>query len=253
MESTLLEEAVRKRVRSGLAAVALTLMAISGMAQKDAFDVASVRADARSDGMTAISPPGAATFTARNATLKFLIELAYGLQPDQIDAPGKMSWMDSAEYDVVAKREGETTVSYEQLKPRLQHLLEERFALSTHWVMKEMKGYALVVAKGEPKLTAGTGGHNAYILPNGLQAQNVTMLDLAQLLGQALHQPVVDRTGIAGEFEVKLRYAPAADAGSALPSIFTAVEEQLGLRLEAARVSVRVMVIDSVERTPVGN
>src|SRR6185437_6197754 len=221
------------------------------------FDVASVRMLGKpaGDGFTKISDPGALLFTAHNVSLDFLIQMAFGVQADRIE--GGPSWMDSTFHDVSAKPNAEKGPTYEQLKPMLQQLLAQRFHLQTHMEEKEMKGYSLVVAKGGQRLTRSKSGVTGglYILPNGLRASGLNLKDLASLLSSRLKQPVKDDTGIQGKFDVKLNFAPPETdvVDSSLPSIFTAVQEQLGLKLEPAKVPVQMLVIDHVERVPTEN
>lgn len=239
----------------GMVAAQAQTATVSGYPKQ--FDVASVRMLEKpaGDGFIKFSDPGALLFTVHNASLLVLIQMAYGVRTDQLQ--GRPSWMDSTVYDVSAKPDAEKGPTYEQLKPMLQQLLAQRFHLQVHTEEKEMKGYSLVVAKGGERLTPSksTGAVWAYTFPNRLQAPGIKLDDLANLLTSVLKQPVKDDTGIQGKFDVNLRFAPLqADVGeSSLPSIFTAVQEQLGLRLEPATVPVQMVVIDHVDRVPTDN
>jgi uncharacterized protein (TIGR03435 family) len=216
-----------------------------------AFEVASIRIVPESKrGYTSISPPGAAMFTARNVTLAVLIGMAFGVDASQIS--GKQ--LGSEEYDVTAKPQGDAGLTYEQLKPPLQQLLQERFHLTSHHETKTSQGYALVIAKGGPKLHASTGGSaQPYIFPGGLRGEDIPMPVLAALLARPLRCPVVDNTKLKGNYDIKLDYAPDEVTDSPLPSIFTAVQEDLGLKLERQKVPVEMLVIDHVEKTPTEN
>lgn len=237
----------------GMAAAQVQNAAVSNYPTR--FEVASVRMLERpaGDGFTKISDPGALLFTAHNASLDFLMQMAFGVQDYQIE--GQPAWMESTVYDVSAKPDSEKGPTYDQLKPMLQQLLAQRFHLQTHAGEKEMKGYSLVVAKGGQRLRASRseGSVSAFITANKLQAAGVDMKGLAAMLTLALKQPVKDDTGIGGSFDVKLDYAPLGAMDSSLPSIFTAVQEQLGLRLEPAKVPVQMVVIDHVDRVPTEN
>ena len=182
-----------------------------------------------STGLTSISPPGPGRFTATNVSLDILIALAFGVDSDQIS--GKPNWFSSEQYDITAKLEGDAGLTSEQLRPLLQQLLEQRFSLAIHREMKDVQGYALVVSTGGPKLQASKGapGH-AYILANGLSCQNRSIGVLAGMLSRPTGRPVVDTTGIKGNYDITLEYAPEGPADSSLPSIFTALQEQLGLK-----------------------
>jgi len=222
-------------------------------AQMPAFEVASVRAvPAGRAGQTTMSPFGAAQFATTNASLEYLIQLAFDVRGQQI--AGKPGWLSSELYDISAKPEGDGGLSYEQLKPLLQQLLMQRFHLAIHRETKNMPGYALVVAKGGPKLEAskGTSGMGA-IMADGLRAQNISMQGIAAMLWFPAGAPVIDKTGIMGTYDISLSFAPEGSADSALPSLFTAVQEQMGLKLEAQKVPVQMLVIDHVDKIPTDN
>jgi uncharacterized protein (TIGR03435 family) len=127
------------------------------------FEVASVRLiPPGSSGLTSLSPPGAATFTASHVSLEILISMAYGVDSDRVSGP---SWIGSQQYDVTARPEGGGALTQERLKPLLQKLLEQRFNLAVHRETKQVQGYALVVAKDGPKLSPSKGGApHSYIL-----------------------------------------------------------------------------------------
>lgn len=222
------------------------------------FEVASVRVipagtrvctPASRSGCLSVSPSGAATFTARNVSLAILVSLAFGVDSNRISgAP-----LGSKAYDVLTKPEGDGGRTYEQLRLPLQHLLQERFHLTCHEETKNFPGYALVVAKGGPKLHASKGGSDAYIMREELLLQNVAMSNLAATLSFPLKCPVVDKTGLNGNYDIKLDFAPDDDTDSPLPSIFTALRETLGLKLEKAKVPVETLVIDHVDQVPTEN
>jgi uncharacterized protein (TIGR03435 family) len=205
-------------------------------------------------GMFSMSPFPTNLFTAKNASLSLLIQIAYS-----IDAQRQIStqpgWMESQQYDISAKVEGDQQLTAKQMRPLLQHLLEQRFHLQTHRETRLTSGYALVVAKGGAKLQPNKEERKSYlqIFPNGLQAMHSTTNDLTGALTVAIHQPVIDKTGLTGIYDIKLSYAPDNDSNSSLPSIFTALQEQLGLKLEPQKVPVEMLVIDHVDRIPSEN
>jgi uncharacterized protein (TIGR03435 family) len=168
-----------------------------------------------------------------------------------VQGPG---WIGSQQYDVTAKSEGERKLSYDELKPLLQDLLAQRFQLKVHTQMKEGSGYALVVAKGGAKLqeTKGAADHS-YILPNSLDVQNRSMAAFAGALSRPAGRPVVDETGLKGKYDIRVKYAEDQDKNLTLPSIFTALQEQLGLQLVPKKVPVEFIIVDHVERTPAEN
>ena len=222
---------------------------------KPAFEVATVRVAKGDANDGSWSMPGTGSFTARNLPLTRLMMLAYGVNDDQI--ANKPAWLESDLFDVAAKPAAGVALSREELKPRLQALLEERFHLVTHTEIRQMPGYALVVAKSGAKLQPTRGakfpGYRLNVSDGELNGLNWSMPFLAGLLQHPAGRPVVDKTGLAGSYDIKVDFAPEGSTDSALPSIFTALEETLGLRLEAAKVPVAFVVIDRVERVPVEN
>lgn len=217
------------------------------------FEVASVRSVPAGQGITYISPSGERRFRARNASMQLLIQMAFGIDKDQI-AGKNLDWTNSELYDVEAAPKGDAPLTYEQLRLPLQTLLAQRFHLAFHREWKSFQGYALVVAKGGSKLTAakdppGTG----YILSDGLRSPSISMKSFAAMLAFPVGRPVVDRTAIPGNYEIRLNFAPDGATDSQFPSIFTAVQEQLGLKLEPQKVPVEMLVIDHLEKTPVEN
>ena len=225
------------------------------------FEVASVRLAspvtqeemARNVGKSPVSAFPTNLFTARKLTLPFLISMAYGVDSRYILNPA--DWFDTQNYDVEARVEGGQKLTYEQMKPLLQHLLEQRFGLATHWTTKPSEGYELVVAKNGPKLvkSKGPAAFGGYLLSNGMDLRDCSMPGLAASLTHPIGYPIVDKTGISGTYDIKMSFAPANKPDSGLPDIFTALQEQLGLKLERAKVPVQFLVIDHVDRVPTEN
>jgi uncharacterized protein (TIGR03435 family) len=111
-----------------------------------------------------------------------------------------------------------------------------------------------LIAKGGSKLKTSTSDFNrAQFRPGVVQGWNEPMKVLVQLLGYSSGRPVADRTGLKGNYDFDLRYAPLEDTNSALPSIFTALQEQLGLKLEKQMVPVEMFVIDHLDKVPTEN
>jgi uncharacterized protein (TIGR03435 family) len=217
------------------------------------FEVASVKVSPPGNsGLTSISPYGTTRFTASNVTLELLIELAFGVSDSQIlSAPG---WLSSQRYDLSVVAKGDTRLTYERLQAPLRALLAERFQLATHRGSKDTQGYALVAAKSGTKLEAAKSpASQPNILPKGLKAPGIPMAVLAGLLSRVTGRPVVDKTGLSGLYKIDLDYAPADGSDSSLPSVFTALQERLGLILEPEKVPVETLIIDRVERIPVEN
>jgi len=226
-------------------AFVLLMAVLPAMAQL-AFERASVTlTPAGKAGNTILSPQGAAEFGARYVTLEFLIELAYGVDESQLS--GEPVWLKSQQYDVSAKPAGAGGLTYKEMRPMLQRLLAERFHLAVHREMKDVEGYALLVAPGGPKLTAASGdSEKKYLLPSGLRFDGTSLGTFAAAVARSASRPVVDKTGLEGKFDINLEF-------KSFPELKKAMEEQLGLRLEAQMVPFEMVVIDRVDRTPAGN
>jgi uncharacterized protein (TIGR03435 family) len=191
-----------------------------------------------------------------------LITYAYSMNPGEVmNGP---EWLDT-KYDIVGQPDGEGQPSQQQWRIMMQKLLADRFKLSIHWDKKEVAIYALTVTKNGPKLTASPGdpkGAPNLAMParGRFRGRNATMAEFAGELQAVLDRPVVDRTGISGRYDVALNWTvddfqaahlsgfPAPVDRVEVPDLFTAIQEQLGLRLESTKGSVDVMVIDRVER-----
>jgi uncharacterized protein (TIGR03435 family) len=258
-------------------------MAQSPVARPE-FEVASVKPNTSGTNMVNIRPPAGGRFTATNARLKMLIAIAYNVKNFEIF--GGPAWINSDGYDVTAKA-ADSSIVLEQLRPLLQALLEDRFRLAVHRETKEVSLYALTIAKGGPKLPEAKEGGCFPILPdkppppplpgqpvpvmcggflrtpNLLQAGKVGMRELSGVLSDLVGRPVVDKTGFTGTFDVKLEFSPEGtalgaggfgpppDAGNpdnSHPSIFTALQEQLGLKLESQKGPDDILVIDHAEK-----
>jgi uncharacterized protein (TIGR03435 family) len=221
------------------------LMLAAGWAQAPApaeFEVASVKltqhgrtVDGSSHSTVGNTDQG--SFSASNACLQML--------PDWLKS-------DDARYDISAK--APAGASSRQMPEMLKALLAERFKVALHRETRTLPIYALVTAKGGPKLhEAPADGHSSTNSRGGhITAQHVSMVDLGDSLSRQLGRAVIDQTGLKGAFDFTLEYA-ADDADTSRPSIFTALQEQLGLRLEATKGPVEVLVIDRAERVPTEN
>jgi uncharacterized protein (TIGR03435 family) len=244
------------------------LIWISGVAYgaEPSFDVASIKPSAPGtrEGF-AIQPGG--RLVAAGVPLKLLISLAWHLQGYQL--AGGDSWTVDDRWSIEAKADDIGDVPAwappnvpEVIAARVRSLLVERFALKTHQEMRTLPVYRLSVGPGGSRLGAAdssTAPAGIRAGPGVIIAVNATMEQFLTVLGRSMDRPVIDKTGIAGPFNAKLQFAPesaprqlsgAAPDGAAStdPSIFTAVQEQLGLKLEAAQELVQVLVIDHAER-----
>jgi uncharacterized protein (TIGR03435 family) len=215
------------------------------------FEVASVRV-ADGKGPSQLATAEGTQVTERDISMTLLLQLAYGVELDQIQGP---EWMASSMYDVVAKLPDGVSLTREQMMVPLQQLLANRFNLQVHREVREKPGYALVVAKDGPKLKPAKEGASKMgsITFESVRVQSATMKTLAAYMALLVHQPVVDKTGVDGDYEIKLNYAPEGTKDSTLPSVFTAVQEQLGLKLEPQKVPVNMVVVDKVEKIPTEN
>ena len=185
-------------------------------------------------------------------TTKYLIELAYGLKDFQVT--GGPVWLDQSNYDIVAKTPTPVDLGRPVLRPYLQSLLADRYHFKFHTASKDFPGYALLPAKNGPKLTPHTGETGHHMNSHGdirkidMTGVDASMGALADYLGSQLNQAVIDKTGLKGTFDFKLEWAKDDTGEATAPLIFTALQEQLGLRLEARKVPMEVIVADSVDK-----
>ena len=193
---------------------------------------------------------GTVTFT--NASLSDCLKFAYGIVSDeQLQGP---DWIKSknVRFDIVAQALPGTP--REQLMPMVQALLAERLKLVLHREQKQLSYLALVIGKNGPRMkeAASSGGNPAS--RGHIAGKQMTMSLLATLLSRFERRIVVDMTGLKGPFEVELEWAPDGTAdGAPGASIFTALQEQLGLKLESLKGPLDVLVIDNAEKIPVEN
>jgi uncharacterized protein (TIGR03435 family) len=221
------------------------------LAQQPAFEVASVKVD-HSEGRGGQLKTLGQGVEFTNSTLQACIRWAYDLRDFQIiGAPG---WLNTERYDILAKAAA-PNASVQQKRLTLQTLLAERFKLQLHRERKEMPVYSLVIAKSGAKLQKTTSDASSSSDGRGsINDRGATAAILAKQLSTQLERIVVDKTGLTEKYDLKLEWAPELDADSAPgPSVFTAIQEQLGLRLESAKGDVEVIVIDHIERVPTEN
>jgi uncharacterized protein (TIGR03435 family) len=204
-------------------------------------------------------------FSTLNTTLSDLITFTYGLHPHQISgAPG---WVETDKFDLAAVPDKPGMPNDGQIKTMMKKLLAERFGLKFHIEKKELSVYLITVAKSGPKLTENTS--NPKGLPGlgfrglgNLVVRNANMGDFAGLLQQrVLDRPVVDQTQLEGRYDFTLQWTPdetqfggqgaraqASESAQQNPDLFTAMQQQLGLKLEATKAPADVLVIDHVEQ-----
>lgn len=205
-------------------------------------------------GRFTTSPGG---LTARNATLSGCIQWAYGVQEYQVSGP---EWISNDRFEINAKAAGESTD--DQLRLMMQTLLAERFKLAFHRQTKELQAYAMVVGKNGPKLkeSASQGPGSIRRERMGVTVEGVSAGQLAGALSQVLQIPVFDATGLKGRYDATVDVTPyLADAmggNSPLDVVTiatTALQELIGLKLEARKGPIEILVIDHAERAPVEN
>ncbi len=233
----------------------------------DAFEVATIKpVDHDPQGGRYITMQGTNRFIGKNYTLKLMISAAYNLNPHEIS--GGPEWIESDRYDIAAVTPGEVRPTRDEQMAMLRNLLADRFKLTFHREPKEFSIYELELAKGGPKLKPSTAAPDepaqliSTVYPPSrmvLPARNASMSDLAALMQRALlDRPVVDKTGLTGKYDFDLEWAPdetqfggeVPTASSDAPSapLFTAIQQQLGLKLEATRGPVDALVVDKAER-----
>ena len=229
------------------------------------FEVASVKPNTSGTRNVMIEPITGGRFRAANVTLGILVGTAYDVEDFQIS--GGPKWLNTESYDIEAKAEGNPDLA--QIRLLLQSLLAERFQLAIHREQKELAVYVLSVAKGGPRLSppdnpacqpppAGRCGGTS-LAGGTMLGQNLARAQVARVLSKLLLRPVLDRTNIPGVFNIQLKFSPESRvgevprasegaAGQNLPSIFSALEEQAGLKPDSRKEPVELLVIDRAER-----
>lgn len=271
-------------IASALVAPGLHAQAPATDASRPAFEVASIKRNVSgSDNASVRAQPGG-RLTVTNNSLRNTIRNAYGVQNFQI--VGGPDWIGSDRWDIVAKAAADAPG--QQMLLMLRTLLTDRFKLVIHTEMRETPVYALVMARSDgrlgPQLRPSTvdcaavaaaltaasrggsppaGGRPACgtrVTAGNMMTTATTMADLARNLSPIAGRSIVDRTGLTGNYDLDLTWAPdqqgqppdtpaaAPRPASDSPSLFTAMQEQLGLKLDAQRAPVETLVIDSVER-----
>jgi uncharacterized protein (TIGR03435 family) len=187
--------------------------------------------------------------TCTNVTLKRCIVGSFHTGPGQV--VGGPSWIDSGAFHIDAKA-ADPVEDDAVLDAMMQALLQERFHLAFHRETRNLQALVLEVAKNGPKLEKASGGEAVTDSSHGsLTLKNTTMDGLAERLARVTGLPAVNRTGIDGVFNMKLAWTPEGETpkgpGSP-PSLFTAIQEQLGLRLQSQKAPVKVLVIDHAEK-----
>lgn len=240
-------------------AIFLMMMTVRLSSQTNsAFEVASIKpaVHPKTDGGIGALPGGG--IRVESMTLKALVAFAWGLQSFQVS--GGPRWVDSEYYDIVAKAPDDPAAKNPGRVEMLRSLLMSRFGLSFHYESRESSYYDLV--RGGDRLAPGlapSGGSCAnageenrcsslHFASGEIYATAISVKALAEAVSRLTGRVVVDRTGLSGSYNVKLEWAADNSPDLAGPSIFTAVQEQLGLKLESRKGPVAILVIDTAEK-----
>jgi uncharacterized protein (TIGR03435 family) len=205
---------------------------------------------------------GPELFSYTNVTLRSFIQNIYGLKDYEV--VGTPNWANTEKWDIVARTDGPT--DFRQKFEMAKTLLAERFQLKFHRETRELPTYTLIVLRDGPKFQQPKGDEPSGIrIGSGLlSAHKYDMSVFAKLLSGQLNTPVVDKAGLSGVYDFELKWSPAPNEGNFVPNsngvgppeaidpsgptIFTALQEQLGLKFESTKGSVEVLVVDSVSK-----
>jgi uncharacterized protein (TIGR03435 family) len=251
----------------GSAILGLACAVVLGQATAEsnlAFEVASVKPHVDgapgSTGRTGIEEDPA-QIRIENLSLRTLIAISYAVKgSEQLTGPG---WLNTTTFDISAKPPA--GYKHEQLQFLLRNLLVDRFKLTVHHETKPISAFALVIAKSGLKLHEAVGPRGYLTVRPGLiEGKQRSIAELAGGLTRLLGRPVLDQTGLGAMYDLKLEWTPdapppilgGAEAGGAdepVLSLFTALQEQLGLRLESHKVPGDVVIVDHVDKVPTEN
>jgi uncharacterized protein (TIGR03435 family) len=231
---------------------------------KPAFDVATIK-PSNPDAQGKLFTVRGRQVVTIGTTVGDLLGFAYEVHPKQIS--GGPAWLTTDRYDITGQPDVDGVPNQTQLRVLVQKLLADRFKLAFHREQKELSVYALVVGSKGPTLTKSEGDPNGLpsLLFRGLgtlPARNASMADFARVMQAAvLDRPVVDRTALGGRYDFTLTWTPdetqfaamgvkvpPPPADATTPGLFTAVQEQLGLKFDSTRAPVEVLVVDRVDR-----
>jgi uncharacterized protein (TIGR03435 family) len=234
---------------------------------KPAFEVATIKPSDPAMRQQIITLRGVEVITT-NTTVHDLINLAYWLHPKQLS--GEPAWTESDKFDMTGKPDAPGQPNVDQMKMMIQKLLADRFQLKFHFEKRDLPAYVIKIAKNGAKITRSQGdpkdipGWNFGRTPSGMTMtfRNSPLSQFAPVLQNSMDRPVVDQSGLSERYDFTLTFTPdaaqaallgippfpAGDNPEAAPDLFTAFQQQLGLKLEPARAPVDVMVIDKVEK-----
>jgi uncharacterized protein (TIGR03435 family) len=221
------------------------------------FDVASIRPSGNLDRRTRIlRHPDDTEFIGQNVGLSALLQFAYGVSQTRV--LGLPPQLEAARFDLQAKGDIETDARFRRLNPdqaraakqkMMQALLADRFRLTMHFESRELPVYALVVAKGGAKLQpSDEQTAQAWTWWTHINVEGGNTMDrFAEELTRVAGRPVLNQTGLTGHYSLEFEWSEDDDQDSDVPTLFTAIREQLGLRLEPQKAAVEVVVVDHIE------
>jgi uncharacterized protein (TIGR03435 family) len=248
-------------MRIVLATLVTATAAFCQPASPPAFDVASIKASApgRAGGNPLLgdnikASPG--SLTMRRVTFKECIQWAYHVFSYQVTGP---DWIDSDRYDIIAKAAG--PANEPDLRVMLQTLLADRFQLTLHHQTKEAQALALSIGKTGPKFHESATEGDSDMQPNqktmSVVVRRVGMAQVIDPLSRLFQMPVVDMTGLTGRYDVTLdigKYIPqSGERPDPLSIVQSALQEQLGLKLEAKKMAVDYLIVDHAAKAPTEN
>ena len=220
-----------------------------------AFEVAAIKLSDPGNQSSGFQLRGSRVIVL-NETLQVMLMFAYGVQQRQI--AGGPGWLATDHYDVSGFADAPGEPNVKQMQTMMRKLLRDRFSLQFHEEKREMPVYALRLGKGGPRLTdaAHPVADMADQTGNGGKTEdwrftNNSVSDFAGFLQSKLDRPVLDETGLTGRYDFRLKWTPDPSKqteADAAPGLFTALGEQIGLKLEPAREAAKVLVIDRMER-----
>jgi uncharacterized protein (TIGR03435 family) len=225
--------------------------AASGYAQPPSLAVVSIRPNLSGSTSSSMGDPKNGRFTATNVTPFSLICNAYRILEFQVR--GGPRWIRTDRYDIQAKLSSADKVEPAEFEAALQRLLADRFKMAAHWETIQQPVYVLIAEKSGSKLRQNSGSEGPVLNGGGgterrsLNATGVSMPLLAFFLSRQMDRMVIDKTELNGDYDFKLEWSTDQMADSSAPALSTALKE-LGLRLEARRGPVKVLVIDEVSK-----
>ena len=248
----------------GLSAACAGCASAQGTKQvsEPAFEAASIRPSRLEPGCYSLLPPGGTHFTMTCVTLRDLIGQAWGLRGSDVEG-GDAAALNTY-YDVRAVTPEGQPWTLDSVQPMLHRLMIERFHVVAYPGTKQISGYLLVVAKGGAKLErsavdvsqegqAAGRPFQSYIYPGYVHTPGASLEVIASLLASAAREPVANQTGLAGTYKVDLHFATDGNSESNYPDLFTAIQEQLGLKLQAGKLTVKTLIITHVDESPTEN